>query len=108
MKFIAYRNIVNNTDSLYIAYSIINDVNDLLKLVNGWLVDRGCDDKVLLNRVGDGLGNVYKGKYNLSEHNHNLFQVNIYNNTLDKTYLIEFKYTTIGELTYKEQERTIK
>ena len=48
------------------------------------------------------LDNIYKDKYNLSESNHGLFQVNISNNTLDKIYLIEFKYTTIGELAYKE------
>lgn len=104
MKFIAYRNIVKNSDSLYIAHSIINNIADLLKLVNNWLVDRGCDDKELLDRVETALRNVYQGKYNLSESNHELFQVNISNNTLDKIYLIEFKYTTIGELAYKEQK----
>lgn len=108
MKFIAYRNITNNTDSLVVAHSIVNDVTDLLKLVNNWLVDRGCDDKILLDRVGKALGDIYKGRYNLSESNHELFQVNICNNTLDKIYLIEFKYTTIGELSYKEQEKTTK
>ena len=102
MKFVAYRNIVNNTDSLHIVHSIINDVTDLLTLVNHWLVDRGCDDKELLDRVGRALHDVYKGKYNLSESNRELFQVTIRNNTLDKMYLIEFKYTTIGELDYKE------
>lgn len=102
MKFVAYRNVKINADSLYIAHSIINDITDLLTLVNNWLVDRGCDDKQLLDRVGKALGNIYKGKYSLSESNHELFQVNISNNTLDKIYLIEFKYTIIGELTYKE------
>ena len=102
MKFIAYRNIVNNTDSLYVAHSIINNLTDLLTLVNNWLVDRGCDDKQLLDRVGIALHNVYKGKYNISESNSELFQVYICNNTADKIYLIEFKYTTIGELAYKE------
>lgn len=104
MKFVAYRSIVNNTDSLYVAHSIINNVTDLLTLVNNWLVDRGCDDKELLDRVGKALHNIYEGKYRLSENNHELFQVNISNNTLDKIYLIEFKYTTIGELAYKEQK----
>lgn len=108
MKFVAYRNIINSSDSLYVAHSIINNVADLLTLVNNWLVDRGCDDKELLDRVGKALGNIYKGKYNLSESNRELFQVIIHNNTVDKIYLIEFKYTTIGELAYKEQERTIK
>lgn len=108
MKFVAYRNIVKNSDSLYVAHSIINNIAELLKLVNNWLVDRGCDDKELLDRVETALRNVYKGKYNLSESNHELFQVIIRNNTLDKVYLIDFKYTTIGELAYKEQERTIK
>lgn len=102
MKFIAYRNIIKNTDSLYIAHSIINDVTDLLTLVNNWLVDRGCDDRELLDRVGKALHNVYEGKYTLSENNHESLKVNINNNTVDKIYLIEFKYTTIGELAYKE------
>lgn len=108
MKFVAYRNVAVSADSLYIAHSIINDVADLLTLVNNWLVDRGCDDKELLDRVKRSLHDVYKGKYNLSESNHELFQVIIHNNIVDKIYLIEFKYTIIGELTYKEQERTIK
>ena len=108
MKFIACRNIIRNTDSLYVAHSIINDVADLLTLVNNWLVDRGCDDKKLLDEVGKSLHDVYKGKYNLSERNHELFKVIISNSTLEKRYLIEFKYTTIGELSYKEQEKTIK
>ena len=108
MKFVAYRNITNDTDILYIAHSIINDVADLLKLVNNWLVDRGCDNRELLDRVGKALRDVYKGKYTLSENNHDLFKVIISNSTLDKRYLIEFKHTTIGELAYKEQERTIK
>ena len=106
IKFIAYRNIVNTTDSLYVPHSIINDAAELLTLVNNWLVDRGCGDKILLDRVGKALCNIYKGKYNLSESNNELFQVNICNDTLNKTYLIEFKYTIIGELAYKEQERT--
>ena len=104
MKFVAYRNITNNTDSLYIAHSIINDITDLCKSVNNWLVDRGCDDKILLDRVGLALHNIYKGKYNVSESNRELFQVNIHNNALDKIYLIEFKYITMGELAYKEQK----
>lgn len=108
MKFIAYRNVVNNTDSLYVAHSIINDVTDLLTLVKNWLVDRGCDDKQLLDRVERALHNIYEGKYNLSENNNELRKVYICNNTLDNIYLIEFKYTTIGELAYKEQEKTIK
>lgn len=108
MKFIAYRNIINNSDSLCITHSIINDIAELLTLVNNWLVDRGCDDKYLLDRVGRALGDIYKGRYDMSESNHELFNVIIHNNTLDKIYLIEFKYTTIGELGYKEQEKIVK
>ena len=34
MKFIAYRNNIINTDSLFVAHSIINSVSDLMTLVN--------------------------------------------------------------------------
>lgn len=108
MKFIAYRNIINNSDSLYIAHSIINDVTDLLTLVNNWLVDRGCDDKELLDKVGKALHDVYKGKYTTSEHHHDLFQVNIYTDKINIRYTVIFKYSTIGELTYKEVQNENK
>lgn len=102
MKFVACRNITNVSDTLYVNYSIINDAADLLTLVNNWLVDRGCDDKVLLDKVGKALSDVYKGKYTTSEHHHDLFQVNIYTDKINIRYTVIFKYSIIGELTYKE------
>ena len=102
MKFIACRNITNTSDTLYVSYSIINNAADLLVLVNNWLIDRGCDDKVLLDKVGKALSDVYKGKYTMSENQHDLFQVNIYTDKMNIRYEIVFKYSTIGELTYKE------
>lgn len=108
MKFIAYRNIINNSDSLCITHSIINDIAELLTLVNNWLVDRGCDDKILLDKVGKALSDVYKGKYTMSENKHDLFQVNIYTDKINIRYEIIFKYRTIGALAYKELQNENK
>lgn len=104
MKYVACKNIINKSDTLYVNESLLTGVSDLCILVNNWLVDRGCDNKALLDKVGKGLHEIYKGKLTYLEHNSELFQVIIRTDKMNIRYEIIFNYKMLGELTYKALE----
>lgn len=104
MKFIAYRNIIDNSDSLYIEFSIIKNAAELTDLVRNWIEDRGCHDSLLLMKVRNTLKELYDNKTTYGENNVDLFKVEMHKEEFHHRYKIVFWYKTIGELTYKAVE----
>jgi len=108
MEFVAYRNITNNTDILYIDFSIIENDAQLTDLVRNWIEDRGCHDKFLLMKVRNTLKELYKDNATYGENNIDLYQVCMHKEHSNHRYKIVFNYKTFGELTYRELENENK